>query len=162
MARSLNKVQLIGNLTRDPEIRYTGKGTAVATFSIATNRDWVGADGEKKEDVEFHRIVAWDKLGEIVGQYLKKGSKVFVEGRIQSRKWQTKEGEDRTTFEIVINEMLMLDSKGSTSSYDGPSDSSEEYDVPDDFDSDSSKSDSKSKKATTKKTEEDSDDDIPF
>jgi len=162
MARSLNKVQLIGNITRDPEVRYTAKGTAVATFSIATNRDWKSESGEKKEDVEFHRVVAWDKLGEICGQYLKKGSKVFVEGRIQSRKWQTKEGEDRTTFEIVINEMVMLDSKGGESDYSGPQDSSE-YDVPDDFDSDDSSNSSKPTKETKKDSDEsESDDDIPF
>lgn len=159
MARSLNKVQLIGNLTRDPEIRYTGKGTAVATFSIATNREWV-QDGNKKEDVEFHRVVAWDKLAEIIEKYLKKGSKVFVEGRIQSNKWQTKEGEDRTTFEIVINEMMMLDSKGSQSTYDGPAEPKEEYNP--DYDN-AEENPSKPKKESKKKNEEeDSDDDIPF
>jgi len=120
MARGLNKVQLIGNLTRDPELKHTPAGAAVCTFSIATNRQWKDESGGNKDEVEFHRIVTWSKLAEICGQYLKKGSKVFVEGRIQSRKWQTKEGEDRTTYEIVVNEMMMLDSKGGTSDYSGP------------------------------------------
>lgn len=164
MARSLNKVQLIGNLTRDPEVRYTGKGTAVATFSIATNREWKDESGGKKEEVEFHRVVAWDKLAEIIEKYLKKGSKVFVEGRIQSRKWQTKEGEDRTTFEIVINDLMMLDSKGGSSSYEGPEDTTE-YNVPEDYMSDNKSQETKKQDTKSKKEEvevEESDDDIPF
>jgi single-strand DNA-binding protein len=85
MARSLNRAQLIGNLTRDPELRYTPSGTAVCSFSIATNRNWTTDTGEKKEEVEFHRIVAWNKLAELCSQFLTKGRKVFVEGRITTR-----------------------------------------------------------------------------
>lgn len=107
--RSLNKVFLIGNLTRDPELRYTPSGTAVCTFGMATNRQWVTESGEKKEDAEFHRIVAWQKLAEICGKYLQKGKKVFIEGRIQTRSWTGQDGQQRTTTEIVIDNMMMLD-----------------------------------------------------
>lgn len=146
MARSLNKVQLIGNLTRDPEMKYTPSGSAVCTFSLATNRDWKTETGEKKDEVEYHRIVVWGKLAEICGQYLKRGSKAYIEGRIQSRKWQTKEGEERTTFEIVASDLLMLDSKGGAVSGDDFSSSSrqepsEEIEVPEDFGKDESPSD---------------------
>ena len=110
-SRSLNKVLLIGNLTRDPELRYTPSGTAVCTFSVATNRQWVTESGEKKEDVEFHRIVAWQKLAEICGKFLSKGRKIYVEGRIQTRSWTGQDGQQRTTTEIVIEDMIILDSR---------------------------------------------------
>lgn len=174
MARSLNKVTLIGNLTRDPELRYTPQGTAVVTFSIATNRSWKTDSGDTKEDAEFHRIVAWDKLAEICSQLLKKGSKAYVEGRLQTRQWQTKEGQDRTTTEIVISEMMILDSRGGgdSSGYDG----GQGLDIPEDFDKvedlDSSaqtkqKPEEKSKDSKPKKESKDvddsaEDDDIPF
>jgi single-strand DNA-binding protein len=109
MARSLNKVTLIGNLTRDPELRYTPQGTAVCTFGVATNRQWTTEGGEKKEDAEFHRIVAWNKLAEICSQLLTKGRKVYVEGRLQTRSWTGQDGAQRTTTEIVINDMIILD-----------------------------------------------------
>lgn len=111
MARSLNKVMLIGNLTRDPELRYTPQGTAVATLGLATNRNWVTDSGEKKEDVEFHRIVAWNKLAELCAQLLKKGRKVYLEGRLSTRTWTGQDGASRTTTEIVINDMIILDSR---------------------------------------------------
>jgi len=111
MARSLNKATLIGNLTRDPELRYTPQGSAVCSFGVATNRQWTTESGEKKEDAEFHRIVAWNKLAEICGQLLKKGRKVFVEGRLQTRNWTTQDGQPRQTTEIVITEMILLDSQ---------------------------------------------------
>ncbi|OGH12369.1 MAG: hypothetical protein A2857_01385 [Candidatus Levybacteria bacterium RIFCSPHIGHO2_01_FULL_36_15] len=111
MARSLNKVQLIGNLTRDPELRYTPQGTAVCTFGVATNRSWVTDAGEKKEDTEFHRIVSWNKLAELCSQLLKKGRKVFVEGRLSTRSWTGQDGAQRTTTEIVISDMIILDSR---------------------------------------------------
>ena len=111
MARSLNRVQLIGNLTRDPELRYTPQGTAVCTFGVATNRSWMTDAGEKKEDTEFHRIVAWNKLAELCSQLLKKGRKVFVEGRLSTRSWTAQDGAQRTTTEIVINDMIILDNK---------------------------------------------------
>jgi single-strand DNA-binding protein len=126
MARSLNKAELIGNLTRDPELRYTPAGAAVCTFGLATNRYWTTDSGEKREDVEFHRIVAWNKLAELCAQLLVKGRKVYVEGRLQTRKWTGQDGQERTTTEIVINDMIILDSRGAAPS-------SEEYDVPDDF-----------------------------
>lgn len=108
-ARSLNKVLLIGNLTRDPELRYTPTGTAVCTFGLATNRSWVPSDGsERQEETEYHRIVAWSKLAEICAQILTKGRKIYVEGRIQNRKWQTQDGQERETTEIVIDNMIAL------------------------------------------------------
>lgn len=111
MARSLNKVTLIGNLTRDPELRYTPQGSAVVTFSVATNRQWTTDAGEKKEDAEFHRVVAWNKLAEICAQLLKKGRKVYVEGRLQTRNWTAADGTQRTTTEVVISDMILLDSR---------------------------------------------------
>lgn len=111
MARSLNRVQLIGNLTRDPELRYTPTGTAVCTFGIATNRSWTTDTGEKKEDAEFHKIVAWNKLGELCSQLLSKGRKVFVEGRIAYRKFTKQDGTEQNTTEIVIDDMMVLDSR---------------------------------------------------
>lgn len=111
MARSLNKVILIGNLTRDPELRYTPQGTAVCTFGLATNRQWVTESGEKKEDAEFHRLVAWNKLAEICSQLLAKGRKVYVEGRLQTRSWTGQDGAQRTSTEIVVSDMIILDSR---------------------------------------------------
>ncbi|MCJ7739716.1 single-stranded DNA-binding protein [Candidatus Microgenomates bacterium] len=110
-ARSLNKVILIGNLTRDPELRYTPSGTAVFTFGLATNRSWTTQTGEAKEDTEFHRIVAWNKLGELCSQLLTKGRKVYVEGRLATHSWTGQDGTQRTTTEIVIEDMIILDSK---------------------------------------------------
>lgn len=114
--RSLNKVMLIGNLTRDPNLRYTPGGAAVASFGIATNRSWTSSEGgEKQERVDFHNIVAWSKLAEICGQLLHKGDKVYVEGRIQTRDWKTEEGETRRVTEIVIDNMMLLNSRGGSS-----------------------------------------------
>lgn len=111
MARSLNRAQLIGNLTRDPELRYTPQGTAVCTFGLATNRGWNTDSGEKKEEAEFHKIVAWNKLAELCSQLLTKGRKVFVEGRIATRSWTGQDGAQRNTTEIVIEDMIILDSR---------------------------------------------------
>lgn len=111
-ARSLNKVMLIGNLTRDPNMRYTPTGSAVCSFSIATNRSWTPSDGgEKQEKADYHNIVAWTKLAEVCGQLLHKGDKVYVEGRMQTREWQNKEGQDQRTTEIVIDNMILLNSR---------------------------------------------------
>lgn len=110
-ARSLNKVQLIGNLTRDPELRYTPAGTAVCTFGLATNRSWTTQSGETREETEFHRIVSWNKLAELCSQLLAKGRKVFVEGRLATHSWTGQDGAQRTTTEIVIEDMIILDSK---------------------------------------------------
>lgn len=110
-SRSLNKVQLIGNLTRDPELRYTPQGTAVCTFGLATNRSWTTDTGEKREETEFHRVVAWNKLAELCSQLLFKGRKTYVEGRLQTRTWTGQDGSQRQTTEIVIEEMIILDSR---------------------------------------------------
>ena len=107
--RSLNKVMLIGNLTRDPELKYTPSGTGVCTFGLATNREWTDSSGQKQEGAEFHRIVAWGKLGEICSQLMTKGRKVYVEGRLQTRAWKSQEGADRQVTEVVIDEMILLD-----------------------------------------------------
>lgn len=112
MARSLNRVELIGNLTRDPELRYTPSGTAVCSFGLATNRSWTTDTGEKHEESEFHNIVAWNKLAELCSQFLVKGRKVYVEGRLATRKWTGQDGQQRTTVEIVISDMILLDSRG--------------------------------------------------
>ncbi|MDR1710181.1 MAG: single-stranded DNA-binding protein [Candidatus Accumulibacter sp.] len=113
---SVNKVILIGNLGKDPEVRYMTNGDAVANVSLATTDTWNDkATGEKREQTEWHRIVFYRRLAEIVGQYLKKGSPIYVEGRIRTRKWQDKEGQDRYTTEIEANEMKMLGSRQSAS-----------------------------------------------
>lgn len=116
MARSLNRVQLIGNLTRDPELRYTPNGNGVCTFGIATNRSWTTDSGEKREEVDFHRIVAWNKLAELCSQFLTKGRKVYVEGRLSTRNWTGQDGAQKTTTEVVIDDMILLDNKQSGSS----------------------------------------------
>lgn len=115
MARSLNRVQLIGNLTRDPELRYTPTGTAVVSFGLATNRSWTTDTGEKREETEFHRIVAWNKLAELCSQFLNKGKKVYVEGRLSTRSWTTPEGQQRSATEIVIDDVIFLDMGGKRS-----------------------------------------------
>jgi single-strand DNA-binding protein len=111
--KSLNKVLLIGHLGKDPEVSYTSSGVAVGKFSIATNESWKDQDGNVQERTEWHNIVAWRKLAEICGQYLKKGSKVYLEGRLQTRSWDDKNtGVKRYTTEIVADNLIMLDSKG--------------------------------------------------
>jgi single-strand DNA-binding protein len=109
--KSLNKVQLIGNLTRDPELKFTPSGSAVCTFTVATNRGWTTDTGEKKEEADFTRVVAWNKLAEICGQLLKKGRKVYVEGRLSNRSYQDKDGQTKYITEVVIVDMILLDSK---------------------------------------------------
>ena len=159
MARSLNKVTIIGNLTRDPELRFTPGGVAVCTFGIATNRQWNTDQGEKKEDVEYHRVVAWSKLAEICGQLLKKGRKVFVEGRLQTRKWEGKDGVERQTTEIVISEMILLDSKGEAS---GESFDMSDADIADMPEMPTEEKKVDVKKSPVEKAEEVGDEDIPF
>ncbi len=112
MARSLNRVQLIGNLTRDPELRYTPSGAAVCSFGLATNRSWNTDSGEKHEETEFHRIVAWNKLAELCSQFLVKGRKVYVEGRLSTRNWTTQDNQQRSVTEVVIDDMILLDRSG--------------------------------------------------
>jgi len=115
MARGLNKVQIIGNLGADPEMRYTPSGSAVTNFRVAVSRRGRGQDGNPTEETEWFRVVAWDssnyKLAEICNEFLRKGSKVYVQGRLQSRKYTDRDGVERTSVEIVANEMLMLDSR---------------------------------------------------
>lgn len=108
---SLNKVLLIGNLTRDPELRYTPSGASVCTFGLATNRTFVSSDGTKKEETEFHKVVSWNKLAELCSKLLTKGRKVYVEGRLSTRTWETPDGQNRQFTEIVIDDMRILDSR---------------------------------------------------
>lgn len=174
MARSLNKVILIGNLTRDPELRYTPQGTAVCTLGLATNRQWTTESGEKKEDVEFHRLVAWNKLAEICANLLKKGRKVYIEGRLQTRSWQAQDGAQRTTTEIVISDMIILDPKR-----EGEAEASPDFDIPEgptgapesqipdsgekeETSAPKGKKDPKKQKESTKDETPEGDEDIPF
>ena len=121
---SINKVILIGNLGRDPEVRYTPNGSAVCNVSVATTRNWKNKDsGERMEETEWHRVVFFDRLAEIAGEYLKKGRSVYVEGRLKTRKWQDKDGKDQYTTEVMATEMQMLGSRegmgGGAASEDG-------------------------------------------
>lgn len=109
-SRSWNRVELIGNLTRDPELRYTPNGAAVVNFGLATNRTYV-TEGERREEVDFHRLIAWNKLAELCNQLLKKGNKVFVSGRLQTRSWEVSEGDKRSITEIVVEDMILLTPK---------------------------------------------------
>lgn len=119
MARGVNKVILIGNLGADPEVRYTPANTAVCNLSVATTDQWRDKQtGEPQEKTEWHRVVMFNRLGEIAGEYLKKGSKVYIEGRLQTRKWQGQDGQDRYTTEIVANEMQMLDGRSGAAQMD--------------------------------------------
>jgi single-strand DNA-binding protein len=153
--KSLNKVQLIGNLTRDPELKYTPTGAAVCTISLATNRSWTTETGEKKEEADFHRLVAWNKLAEICGQLLKKGRKIYVEGRLSTRSWQDKDGSTKYMTEVVLSDMILLDSKGMGESDSGP----EEFNVPDEI---PVADEPKETKKESKKKDEVVSDDIPF
>jgi single-strand DNA-binding protein len=152
MARGVNKVILVGNLGADPETRYTAGGSAVTNVRLATTDSWRDKQsGEQQERTEWHRVVFWGRLAEIAAEYLRKGSQIYVEGRIQTRKWQGQDGQDRWTTEIVGNEMQMLGSRGSAQT------------PPADFDSGQSE-DSAPRSSSPKKAEtvEDFDDDIPF
>jgi len=111
MAKDLNKVMLTGYLGADPEMRYTAQGSAVTTFRVASSRRWKSADGVDHDDTEWFRVVAWDKLGEICNQYLTKGTRVYVEGRLQTRKWQDQTGADRYSTEVIANDMIILSSR---------------------------------------------------
>jgi single-strand DNA-binding protein len=123
MPKSLNVAMIIGNLTRDPEMRYTPNGKAVTSFGVATNREWTDSTGSKKDEAEFHNVVAWAKLGEICNQYLKKGTKVYVQGRIQTHTWDDQQGQKHYRTEIIADEMIILsgraDGASSTASSTG-------------------------------------------
>jgi single-strand DNA-binding protein len=142
MARGINKVILVGNLGSDPEVRYTASGDAVANVNVATAESWKDKQtGEKQERTEWHRVVMFKRLGEIAGEYLKKGSQVYIEGKLQTRKWQDKSGNDRYTTEIVANDMQMLGSRGGSSAYNNdsappPAKAATASGGPDDFDDD--------------------------
>ena len=117
----LNKAMIIGNITRDPEVRTTPSGLPVVSFSVATNLVWTDQSGQKQEKAEFHNIVAWRKLAEIIGQYVKKGSKVYIEGRLQTRSWDDQSGVKRYRTEIVADNLIMLDRAGSRTAASAPS-----------------------------------------
>ncbi|MBD3425347.1 MAG: single-stranded DNA-binding protein [Candidatus Latescibacteria bacterium] len=144
MSRGLNKVMLIGNLGSDPEIRSTGTGLQVANFRMATNEQFSTRDGERQQRTEWHRIVAFGKLAEICGQYLKKGSQLYAEGRIQTREWEDQSGNRRFTTEVVLREMVMLGSAGGGGDYSPPSD------------------DDSQEEESTVEIAADEDDDLPF
>ena len=113
MARGINKVTLIGNLGADPETRHTPSGSAVTNIRVATSESWKDKQtGEHQERTEWHQVVIWNRLGEVAGEYLRKGSKVYIEGSLRTRKWQGQDGQDRYTTEIVASDMQMLDSRG--------------------------------------------------
>jgi len=156
MARGVNKVILIGNLGNDPDVRYTASGAAVANISLATAESWRDKEsGEQQERTEWHRVVFFGRLAEIVAEYLKKGSQIYVEGRLQTRKWQDKDGKDRYSTEIVANEMQMLGSRSGGSSNQSYMDQTPPHD-------ESMSPGDKPQKTTAKSKDDDFDDDIPF
>jgi single-strand DNA-binding protein len=127
-SRGINKVILIGNLGNDPEVRYSQAGAAITNISVATSETWKDKQtGQPQERTEWHRVVFFNRLAEIAGEYLRKGSKVFIEGSLRTRKWQDKEGQDRYTTEVVASEMQMLDSRGQGGGQGGGFQSQEEY-----------------------------------
>ncbi len=128
MAKDLNKVQVTGRLGANPEMRYTAQGSAVTNFRVASNRTWKDRDGNPHEDTEWFRVVAWDKLGEICNEYLTRGTHVYVEGRLQTRKWTDSEGNDRYTTEVVAQDMIILSSKNGARGQDAGSYSQNEGD----------------------------------
>mgnify|MGYP003299901506 FL=1 len=153
MARGVNKVTLIGNLGNDPEVRYSGNGNAVANVSLATAESWRDKDsGEQQERTEWHRVVFFGRLAEIVSEYLHKGSQIYLEGRLQTNKWQDKEGNDRYTTQIVANEMQMLGGRGGTSNNKEPAPESD----------DTVDSSPKKSEPIAKSPADDFDEDIPF
>ena len=112
MSRGVNKVILIGNLGSDPEVKFTPSGVPVTNFNLATSETWTDKSGERQERTEWHRLVLWRRLAEIAGQYLKKGGKIYVEGKLQTRSWDDQSGQKRYTTEVVVDEMQMLDGRG--------------------------------------------------
>ncbi len=172
-SRSLNRIVLIGNLTRDPELKYTPNGTAVCTFGVATNRSWTTADGQTKEETQYHRIVAWQKLAELCGKLLSKGRKVFLEGRMTYRTFAGRDGQQRTIAEIVLDDFIVfgdgkraVDEKEETpATATVTSGQDEEIPIPEDELSAKSKK-TETKASKTKKEPEEKEevnpDDIPF
>jgi single-strand DNA-binding protein len=130
MSRGLNKVMIIGHLGRDPEMRYTPSGRPVTTFTVATSRTWNTSDGERHTETEWFNVVAWGNLAEICKQYLNKGQQVFVEGRLQTRFWDDKEGNKHSSTEVVANEMIMLGDRRDSAGTAGEPDMEEEDEFP--------------------------------
>jgi single-strand DNA-binding protein len=130
MSRGLNKVMIIGNLGREPEMRYTPSGRPVTTFSVATSRSWNTSEGEKHVETEWFNVVAWSNLAEICKQYLTKGQQVYIEGRFQTRHWDDQEGNKHTSVEIVANEMIILGERRETSEASAEPESAEEEEFP--------------------------------
>lgn len=168
---SLNRAMIVGNLTRDPEMRYTPNGQAVTSFSVATNRRWKDKDGNAQEQTEFHNIVAWGKLAEFTSQFLHKGNRVYVEGRLQTRNWEGQDGNKRNRTEIVCENFIALTPKGATETMTSASPASvgedvEEFPIKDVKEEDKPEKKSPSAKATGDKEEPKDDeidlDDIPF
>ena len=130
MSRGLNKVMIIGNLGRDPEMRYTPSGRPVTTFSVATSRAWNTSEGEKHVETEWFNVVAWSSLAEICKQYLTKGQQVYIEGRLQTRHWDDQEGNKHTSVEIVANEMIILSERREVSESTGEPEATDEEEFP--------------------------------
>lgn len=152
MARGINKVIIIGNLGADPDVRYLPNGAPVANVSIATTEAWKNKqNGEREERTEWHRVIFFNRLAEIVKEYLRKGSKVYIEGRLQTRKWQDKSGQDRYTTEIIANDMQMLDSRGGNNNFSDTN-----------FSSKSTSSNSNNNNIPEPAGADEFDDDIPF
>lgn len=135
MSRGLNKVMIIGHLGRDPEMRYTPSGKPVTTFSVATSRSWNTSSGERRSETEWFNVVAWGSLAEICNQYLHKGERVYIEGRLQTRKWEDDDGNKRSTVEVVAKEMIMLSDRKKKDGDDEPEESftDEGFDEEDEF-----------------------------
>jgi single-strand DNA-binding protein len=130
MAKDLNKVMLTGYLGADPEMRYTPQGSAVTTFRVASGRTWKSADGTQHDDTEWFRCVAWERLAEICNQYLTKGTRVYIEGRVQTRKWQDQSGQDRYSTEVIAQDMIILSSRSDRQAVPADADSQADDDTP--------------------------------
>lgn len=162
-SRSLNRIVLIGNLTRDPELKYTPTGTAVCTFGVATNRSWTTNDGQTKEDVQYHRVVAWQKLAELCGKLLNKGRKVFAEGRMTYRTFSGKDGIQRTIAEIVLDDFIVFgDGRRTTDNNDAEKKSTESLKSSEKVQSNENISERTEDKDNEAKDETINPDDIPF
>ncbi|KXK09414.1 MAG: Single-stranded DNA-binding protein [Microgenomates bacterium OLB23] len=157
-SRSLNRVVLIGNLTRDPELKYTPQGTAVCSFGVATNRSWTTKTGDTKEDVQFHRIVAWQKLAELAANLLSKGRKIYLEGRITYRSFEGKDGQQKQITEIIMDDFVLFDDRRKGTSDDAPDHQEEDMSMASAADHDEPMPES----AETAHNEKVDPDDIPF
>ena len=155
MARGINKVILIGNVGVEPEVRYAANGNAVVTLSIATSETWKDKQtGEKQERTEWHRVVCFNRLGEIAGEYVRKGSKLYIEGSLRTRKWQDQQGQDRYTTEVVANDFQMLDNKNSNQN--------QSYDYPQDMGAQANRVGTQATTSLANATADELDDDVPF